>query len=281
MEAALTPTLPTPEVITFFKTLADETRLTIVRLLMYTDLRAGELIDRLQLPPNAVSYHLKQLRTCGLLRDRRSSLDARDVYYSVNLTRLQALYTTAGTTLHPGMTAPNDEPEAEHVEQALPKLERPLRILYLCTHNRARSQLAEGFTRFLAVGQVEVSSAGNQPSTIHPLTVEMLEEMGIDTTTMSSKLMDQFCDQQFDYIITTCDRIRESCPTFPGDARQVHWSFPDPSEVEGDDEARRQAFRTTRREMLTRIRYLLSLPHPGTGERLKLRSLSPFERGQA
>ena len=270
---------PTPaDVVSFFKLLADETRLAIVRLLALSDLRAGEVVQQLQAPANAVSYHLKQLRSLGLLRDRRSSLDARDVYYSVDLTRLQALYTSAGETLHPGMTTAQEDQETEEV---LPALERPLRILFLCTHNRARSQLAEGFARYLAGDQVEVYSAGNQPSEVHPLTIEVLEEMGLDTSRLYSKSMDEFCGRQFDYIITTCDKVRESCPTFPGDPHQIHWSFPDPSAAAGDEEAQRRAFRITRREMLTRLRYLLSLPHPVTGERLKLRSMSRFERGHA
>lgn len=266
---------PSPHVVSFFKLLADETRLTIVRLLALSDLRVGEIVQHLRAPANAVSYHLKQLRALGLLRDRRSSLDARDVYYSVDLARLQVLYASAGETLHPGMATPREE-QAE-----LPRLEQPLRILFLCTHNRARSQLAESFARFLAGDQVEVYSAGNEPGEVHPLTIEMLAEMGIDTGGLHSKSMDQYCDRQFDYVITTCDKVRESCPTLPGDPRQIHWSFPDPSAVAGGEEAQRRAFRTTRREMMTRLRYLLSLPHPVTGERLKLRSMSSYERGAA
>ena len=267
---------PAPtDVVRFFKLLADETRLAIVRLLALGDMRAGEVVEQLQTPANAVSYHFKQLRLLGLLRDRRSSLDARDVYYTLDLARLEALYSGAGATLHPGMIMQQEEAER------LPTLERPLRVLFLCTHNRARSLMAEGFARYLAGEHVEAYSAGNHPSKAHPLTIEMLEEIGVDTSGMFAKSMDQFRDQRFDYIITTCDRVRESCPTFPDDPRQIHWSFSDPSQVEGGEEAQREAFRRTRREMLTRMRYLLSLPHPATGERIRLRSMSRFERGQA
>jgi protein-tyrosine-phosphatase len=266
----------TPDVVQFFKALADETRLTIVRLLMRSDLRAGEVVERLQLPANIVSYHLKQLRSLGLLRDRRSSLDGRDVYYSVDLARLHALYATAGDALHPGIHA------QEQVEdEDLPRIERPIRILFLCTHNRARSQLAEGLTRYLAGPQVEVYSAGSEPTEVHPLTIEVLGEMGVDTSTLVAKSMDEFCGRSFDYVITTCDKVRGGCPTLPGDPEQVHWSFEDPSAVQGGKDAQRQAFRTARREMLTRIRYLLSLPHPVTGERLKLRGTTRYERGAA
>src|SRR5918997_3744050 len=115
MESALNPTQPplTPDVVLFFKALADETRLAIVRLLALSDLRAGEVVQRLQLPANIVSYHLKQLRALGLLRDRRSSLDHRDVYYSVDLARLHALYAAAGDTLHPGIHAQEQVADAE------------------------------------------------------------------------------------------------------------------------------------------------------------------------
>lgn len=261
----------TPTVLSFFKVLGDETRLTIMRLLALGDYRVGELVDQLRQPQNAVSYHLKQLRALGLLRDRRSNGDGRDVYYSVDLARLQQLYASAGDALHPGMTTSVAE------QEALPKLEQPLRILYLCTHNRARSQMAEGITRYLAGDQVAVYSAGNLPSEVHPLTIEMLNEIGVDTDGLRSKSMEEFVTAEFDYVITTCDRIRGGCPTFPGDPRQIHWSFPDPSEVEGGSEAQRQAFCIARRELMTRIRYLLSLPHPVTGQRIMVRSMTAQE----
>lgn len=262
----------TADVVYFFKVLADESRLAIMQLLALSDLRAGELVEHLQAPQNAVSYHLKQLRSLGLLRDRRSSEDARDIYYRVDLERLHSLYTAAGEAIHPGIGATAKQ------EAAGTKLSQPLRILFLCTHNRARSQLAEGITRYLAGDQVDVYSAGNEPSEIHPLTIEMLQELGIDTSQHYSKSMEQFIDQKFDYIITTCDRVRGGCPTFPSDPQQIHWSFGDPSASDSEAE-QRKAFRIARRELLTRVRYLLSLPHPMTGERLSLRSETAQEKG--
>lgn len=253
------------DMLAFFRALADETRLQIVRLLALSDLRVGELVDQVRVPQNALSYHLKHLRAVGLLRDRRSNEDGRDVYYSVDLERLQVLYAASGNDLHPGIVPRSDRTTDP------PRLAQPLRMLYLCTHNRARSQLAEGITRYLAGEQVEVYSAGSTPTEVHPLTIEMLHEMGIDTNELRSKSMQEFVDQDFDYIITTCDRVRGDCPVFPGDPRQIHWSFADPS-AQANEAAQRQAFQTVKREMLTRIRYLLSLPHPVTGERLKLRS---------
>ena len=258
---AATAQTPAPDVVRFFKALADETRLTIVRLLALTDLRAGELVHRLRVPANAVSYHLKQLRALGLLRDRRSSLDARDVYYSVDLPRLRALYEAAGGALHPGL-APDDG-----VARAASTFDRSLRVLFLCTHNSARSQLAEGILRRLAGDQAVAYSAGSQPAHVHPMTSRVLEELGLEPAQFTSKAMELFLDQTFDYVITVCDRVQDSCPTFPDDPHEIHWSLPDPAAVE-DEEQRWQAFCRVRHELETRIQYLLSLPHPATGQRL-------------
>lgn len=261
---------PSPDVVQLFKVLADETRLEILRLLALTDLRVGEIVAHLGLPQNAVSYHLKQLRRLRLLRDHRSSADARDIYYSVDLDHLQALYAAAGTFLHPGMglaTAP-----------AVDHRERPLRVLFLCTHNSARSQMAEAITRHLGGDQVEVVSARSEPTTVHPLTVELLDEWGIDTSRLDAKGLDRWVGQQFDYVITVCDRIRENCPTFPGEPRLIHWSIPDPVEI-AEEEQRRRAFAAARHEISTRIRHLLSLPHPATGQRLQIRTRIPSPPG--
>jgi len=263
--------LSAPAALAFFKVLADETRLALVRLLAVSDRRVGELVDAVQQPQNAVSYHLKQLRRLGLLRDRRSTYDGRDVYYSVDLERLHALYVAVGAALHPGLTTPAAVP---------PKLPtRPLRILFLCTHNRARSQLAEGLARALAGDQVAVASAGSEPAEVHPLTLDLFGELGLDSSHLSSKSVQLFAQEEFDYIITTCDRVREADLTFPGNPRRIHWSIADPSEVAGGLEAQRLAFRTTARELMTRLQYVLSLPHPLTDQRLVLHTLTLWAQG--
>ncbi|MDP9374875.1 MAG: metalloregulator ArsR/SmtB family transcription factor [Chloroflexota bacterium] len=245
----------------FFKALADGTRLAIVRLLALTDLRAGELVERVHAPQNAVSYHLRQLRSLGLLRDRRSGWDARDVYYSLDLERLHELYAAAGNSLHPGIACtPGTAPAPSEATV-------PLRVLFLCTHNSARSQLAEAIARQIGGERVEVYSAGSKPAGVHPLTVELMGEWGMDPSGHTSKPMDRFAGQRFHYAITVCDRVREGCPVFPGDTRRIHWSLPDPLSVQNEEE-RREVFCRVRQELLTRIRYLLSLPHPRTGERM-------------
>ncbi len=251
------------DITTFLKVLADETRLAILDLLALSDLRVGEMVERLQLPQNAVSYHLKQLRSVGLLRDRRSSADARDVYYSVDLERLRTLYLAAGDALHTRVTEASDE------GCAMEERDRPLRILFLCTHNSARSQLAEAIARRLGGDNVAVFSAGSQPSQLHPLTIELLEELGVDPSQHRSKSIDEFAGQTFDYIITVCDRVRDHCPTFPGNPKQIHWSFPDPTAIEDPFEQRR-SFQRVRRELETRVRYLLCLPHPEADRRIDM-----------
>lgn len=254
---------PAPEVVQFFKVLADETRLAIVRLLALTDVRAGDIVERLHVPANVASYHFKHLRAAGLLRDRRSSLDARDVYYSVDLQRLQALYRAAGGALHPALALTPGEVVTRS------RIDRPIRVLFLCTHNSARSQLAEGIMRRLGGDQVAVWSAGSEATEVHPMTVRKLRDLGIDPAIHHAKAMNQFLQQSFDYVITVCDRVKEQCPTFLGDPDDIHWSLPDPAAFEDEDQ-RWQAFGRVCGELQTRIRHLLCLPHPATQQGLPL-----------
>lgn len=135
---------------------------------------------------------------------------------------------------------------------------RPRRVLFLCTHNRARSQLAEGICRKLGEGAVEVWSAGSERAVIHPCAVRTLAAMGIDASGQRSKHMDELRDQVFDYVITVCDQVREICPVFPGDPSQIHWSIQDPSAVVGSDEAQMKAFEQVARQITDRIRALLN-----------------------
>jgi ArsR family transcriptional regulator, arsenate/arsenite/antimonite-responsive transcriptional repressor / arsenate reductase (thioredoxin) len=249
----------------FFRLLADETRLVIVRLLALSDLRAGEIGDALRLPSNAVSYHLKQLRALGLLRDRHSSADARDVYYHLDVDRLQLLYAAAGDALYPGLSHGTADKPGEQAE-AGKAISRPLRVLFLCTHNSARSQMAEALLRQMGADQVEAFSAGSIPTEVDPDAVAVLRELGIDPSPLHAKSLELFVGEPFDYIITVCDRVRDICPAFLGDPAQIHWSIADPAVVE-DTERRRQAFRDVALELQTRIRYLLLLPHPASGER--------------
>ncbi len=112
-----------------------------------------------------------------------------------------------------------------------------LRVLILCTANSARSQMGEGLLRHLTDGRLEVFSAGAEPASVNPYAIRAMNARGIDISGHSSDHIDQYLAQSFDYVITVCDNAAESCPAFPGPARRIHWSFPDPAAVEGDDEA--------------------------------------------
>ncbi len=203
---------PPASVLGFFRALADDKRLAILRLLTRSDLRAGEIGAALSLPPNAVSYHLKQLGSLGLLQDHRSSADGRDVYYRVDLEQLDRLYLAAGEALHPGL--PGLVTSEQSGSEALATSTVPLRVLFLCTHNSARSQLAEAILRHM--GGEQVFSAGSMPTEVHPNTLLVLRELGIDTSRLYAKSLDQFQGESFDYIITVCDRVRDICPVFRG-----------------------------------------------------------------
>jgi len=120
------------------------------------------------------------------------------------------------------------------------------RVLILCTGNSARSQMAEGLLRALAGEQFDVFSAGTRPSSVNPLAVAAMDERGIDIRSHRSKHLSEFLSQPFDYVITVCDNAAEACPLFPGPARRIHWSFPDPAAVEGSETERLASFRQVR-----------------------------------
>ena len=119
----------------------------------------------------------------------------------------------------------------------------PIPVLFVCTHNSARSQMAEVMLRRLGGDAFEVHSAGTEVSRVNPLTLRVLSEAGFDTSGLRSKSVTEFVGQRFDYVITVCDRARESCPVFPGSGESLHWGHDDPSEAEGSEEERAGAFR--------------------------------------
>jgi protein-tyrosine-phosphatase len=119
--------------------------------------------------------------------------------------------------------------------------------------------MAEALLRHLSKGQVEAFSAGSHPTSLHPYAVQVMAAMGIDISQQQSKHYNQYLGQSFDRIVTVCDRIRESCPNFPGDPERIHWSFSDPAAQEGSEEARYHAFEQTALQLTNRIRFLLIL----------------------
>jgi arsenate reductase len=135
-----------------------------------------------------------------------------------------------------------------------PVSDRPIRVLFVCTHNSARSQIAEALLGHYGGADFEVASAGTEATRVNPYAIRALADLGIDWSGARSKVIDEFLDETFDYVITVCDRARETCPVFPGSDNTLHWGLDDPSEVEGTDEQRLAAFRRTQLEISARLR---------------------------
>ncbi|HEY3930675.1 MAG TPA: arsenate reductase ArsC [Candidatus Koribacter sp.] len=131
-------------------------------------------------------------------------------------------------------------------------------VLFLCTGNSCRSQMAEGFLRHYAGNRFDVQSAGTQPSTVNPLAISVMREKGIDISSHRSKNAAEFLGHHFRYIITVCDNAREHCPIFPGPSIRLHWSFADPAEAAGSEAERLPVFRAVRDEIEKGIREFLS-----------------------
>lgn len=131
------------------------------------------------------------------------------------------------------------------------------RVLFLCTGNSCRSQMAEGTLRELAGNEFEVTSAGTNPTRLNPMAVRVMAEVAIDIIGQYSKSIDEMRTRQFDYVITVCDRAREACPIFPYDALELHWSLEDPAEATGTEEERLSVFRRVRDEIAQRVRDFL------------------------
>lgn len=129
----------------------------------------------------------------------------------------------------------------------------PKRVLFLCTHNSARSQMAEGWLNHLGDGEFEARSAGSVSTLVRPEAVAVMEEVGIDLSKHESKTLDRFLYEPLDVVVTVCDTARDSCPTFPQAAKKLHWSLEDPASVEGSVEERQAAFRKTRDDLRARI----------------------------
>jgi ArsR family transcriptional regulator, arsenate/arsenite/antimonite-responsive transcriptional repressor / arsenate reductase (thioredoxin) len=223
--------------------------------LSYSDRRVGELCARLELPQNLVSYHLGRLRAERVVSRRRSSADGRDSYYRLELDRCSELLAGAGSALHPGLRLAPTRPD----RRIRTGRRRRTRVLFLCTGNSARSQIAEALVERLGGGVVEARSAGSHPKPLHPNAVRALSERGIDISSRRSKHLDRFVGRRFDYVVSLCDRVREVCPEFPGHPDLIHWSIPDPAREGDDDEQTYPAFERTADELATRVAFLLEL----------------------
>ena len=143
----------------------------------------------------------------------------------------------------------------------------PIRVLVICWGNSARSILAEALLRHHGGADFDVNSAGIEPKGVNPLTIRVLEEAGISTEGLSSKSVNEFLGQRFDYVITVCDDARGACPVFPGVAESLHWGYPDPAKAEGTEEERLAAFRSVLTGLGQRIHQFLPIAERHVAER--------------
>jgi protein-tyrosine-phosphatase len=235
----------------FLQLVADPQRWALLCELARSDRRVSELTELVDRPQNLVSYHLRALRDAGLVSSRRSSFDGRDAYYRVDTGRCLQLLSATGSALQPGMQLTVDRVPAP------PKRDHRPRVLFLCTGNSARSQMAEALLEERSGHAVHARSAGSSPKPLHPNAIRVMAERGIDISGCRTKHLRRFTRSRFDRIVTLCDRVREVCPEFPHHPTVAHWSMADPS-LEGDTpNANYAAFQRTADELETRIDLLL------------------------
>ncbi len=233
--------------------LAHDLRWQLLSALATSDRRVSELVEIVGERQNLLSYHLGLLRRGGLVTERRSSADARDVYYSVALDRLDGWLAESAGHLHPALGRRLAEATSPRRRPA------PARVLFLCTGNSARSLIAEAVLRQATGGAVDVASAGTKPAGVHPLTLRVLAELGIPAGGLKSKAVDEVAGRKFDHVITLCDLVREDCPALDGKTSWAHWSLADPALVDGSGPAALAAFRIVVREIQSRVTYLIAV----------------------
>jgi protein-tyrosine-phosphatase/DNA-binding transcriptional ArsR family regulator len=257
MVATVRAAAPSPP--RFLRLAGHPLRWRLLSELAFSDRRVGELCRLVGQPQSLVSYHLRQLRDGGVVSARRSLADGRDTYYVLELARCGELLVSAGASLHPGLASSAGPPPGRHHGVAR------ARVLFLCTGNSARSQMAEALAEQLSDGAVQAVSAGSHPKPLHANAVRAMRERGIDLAGRRSKHLSEFSGRRFDYVISLCDRVREVCPEFPGTPQMIHWSVPDPAREPGTDNQTLPAFERAAGELATRIGFLLEAIEHTTG----------------
>jgi ArsR family transcriptional regulator, arsenate/arsenite/antimonite-responsive transcriptional repressor / arsenate reductase (thioredoxin) len=253
----------TPSPPRFLRLAGHPLRWRLLSALARSDRRVGELCELAGQRQSLVSYHLRQLRDGGVVSARRSLADGRDTYYVLELARCGELLASAGASLHPGLASAVGSHRSRG--GGLPRV----RVLFLCTGNSARSQMAEVLAEQLSDGAVSAASAGSHPKPLHPHAVRVMRERGIDISGRRSKHLDEFAGQHFDYVISLCDRVREVCPEFPDRPELIHWSIPDPARESGSDEETLLAFERTAAEVETRVGFLIeAIEHTTTSQKV-------------
>jgi protein-tyrosine-phosphatase/DNA-binding transcriptional ArsR family regulator len=235
-------------------------RWALLSELAASDQRVRELAAVVDEPQNLISYHLRLLRSAGLIDARRSSFDGRDTYYQLNLSSCARAFGEAAAALHPALASATPiKPTARPAVRS---------VLFLCTGNSARSPMAEALLRKKGQGRIRAASAGSHPKPhLHGNAVRIMRDMyGIDLRGARPKPLTAVARRRFDYVITLCDRVREYAHEH-GLATTMHWSLADPSAAAGSDRASYQEFRRVASELDSRIDFLLPVlargPEPG------------------
>jgi protein-tyrosine-phosphatase len=241
------------------RVVGDRHRWALMSHLAQGDRRVGELTQLVGEPQNLVSYHLRELRNAGLVSSRRSSFDGRDTYYRVHLDRAAELFCESARALHPALQLVPDAVQGPVSSGRAP------RVLFLCTGNSARSQMAEALLEHRSSHTVQARSAGSHPKQLHPNAVRVMAERGIDISTKTSKHLRRHARSHFDVVVTLCDKVREVCPDFPDDPTTIHWSMPDPAAQGSSDDETYPAFERTAEELESRIPHLLGQLFPQGG----------------
>jgi len=242
--------------------LGDPLRWQLMVELGRSDRRVSELVELVGKRQNLVSYHLSELRRARIVSARRSSADGRDVYYRADLLRCRDLLSEAGPYLHPALTLAPTLGGGEVI-----RLQGKPRLLFLCTGNSARSQIAEALAVHRSAGTVKAYSAGSRPKPLHPHAVRVMAERGIDSSHRTTKPITRFSRSRLDRVITLCDKVREICPDFPGPPIATHWSIADPAAGSSGDGGTYKAFRRVADEIEIRVDLLLSDMRSQTLER--------------
>jgi len=225
----------------FIDLLAHPIRWVMIRALIHGDMRVQELVELVGEPMNLVSYHLKKLRDGGLVRSQRSQADGRDIYYSLDFPHMQRASSDVMYALHLENRSGQDLSQVRG------------RVLFICTHHNSRSPMAEAIMRTVAPN-VEVSSAGIQPTAIHPDAIRASDGVSADIRRVQTRPVSEIIDQPFDYIITVCDQAREMVGV-ESVGKVLHWSIPDPSRITSSA-ARAAAFTQTALLLQERVQRL-------------------------
>lgn len=239
----------------FVRLTSNPLRWRLLRELALSDRTVRELLLLVDEPQSLVSYHLRLLRDGGMVTARRSSADRRDSYYAIDLRACREALQSAGTALHPSLRFAPAAPECRRVRRS----RRRPQVLFLCTGNSSRSQIAEALLGQMSGGAIQAFSAGSHPKALHPNAVRVLRPYGLDISANRTKHIDEFRSRRFDTVITLCDRVREVCPEFEFRPELVHWSLPDPSSEGSTNRTSYPAFQRTAAELETRIGFWLPL----------------------